>query len=44
MSETPAPEQPRKEGWTIAGAVASQRRFVYLVVVLLCVAGIWSAL
>ena len=44
MSEAPAPEQPRTEGWTIAGAVASQRRFVYLVVVLLCVAGVWSAL
>ena len=43
MSETPVTE-PRREGWSIAGAVASQRRFVYLVVVLLCVAGIWSAL
>ena len=44
MSETPVTEQPRKEGWTIAGTVASQRRFVYLVVALLCVAGVWSAL
>ncbi len=44
MSEEPVTEQPLKEGWTIAGAVASQRRFVYLAVVLLCVAGIWSAL
>ena len=30
--------------WTLAGAVASQRRFVYLVVALLCAAGIWAAL
>ena len=44
MSETPVTEPPRKEGWTIAGAVASQRRFVYLVVALLCAAGVWSAL
>ena len=44
MTETPVTKPPRKEGWSIAGAVASQRRFVYLVVVLLCVAGIWSAL
>jgi multidrug efflux pump subunit AcrB len=44
VSEEPVTEQPLKEGWTIAGAVASQRRFVYLAVVLLCVAGIWSAL
>ena len=34
----------KKHGWSLAGAVGSQRRFVYLVVVLLCVAGIWSAL
>jgi multidrug efflux pump subunit AcrB len=44
VSETPVTEPPREEGWSIAGAVASQRRFVYLIVVLLCVAGIWSAL
>ncbi|MDQ2667261.1 MAG: efflux RND transporter permease subunit [Gemmatimonadota bacterium] len=44
MTETPVTEPPHTDGWTIAGAVASQRRFVYLVVVLLCVAGIWSAL
>ena len=31
-------------GWTLAGAVASQRRFVYLTVTLLCVGGIWAAL
>jgi multidrug efflux pump subunit AcrB len=30
--------------WTLAGAVASQRRFVYLVVALLCAGGIWAAL
>ncbi|MEP6619661.1 MAG: efflux RND transporter permease subunit [bacterium] len=28
--------------FTLAGAVASQRRFVYLVVALLCAAGIWA--
>jgi multidrug efflux pump subunit AcrB len=44
VTETPVSDSPRKDGWTIAGAVASQRRFVYLVVVMLCVAGIWSAL
>jgi CzcA family heavy metal efflux pump len=33
---------PRR--WSLAGAVASQRRFVYLVVALLCAAGIWAAL
>ncbi len=32
------------DGWSLAGAVASQRRFVYLVVVLLCIAGVWAAL
>jgi CzcA family heavy metal efflux pump len=32
------------ERWTLAGAVAGQRRFVYLVVALLCAAGIWAAL
>lgn len=37
-----APRRP--EGRTLAGAIASQRRFVYLVVALLCVAGIWAAL
>jgi CzcA family heavy metal efflux pump len=35
---------PRSEGWSLAGAVASQRRFVYLVVALLCAGGIWAAL
>ena len=30
--------------WSLARAVASQRRFVYLVVALLCAAGIWAAL
>jgi CzcA family heavy metal efflux pump len=29
---------------SLAGAVASQRRFVYLVVALLCAAGVWAAL
>ena len=32
------------ERWSLAGAVASQRRFVYLVTGLLCAAGIWAAL
>jgi multidrug efflux pump subunit AcrB len=35
--------QTKRERWTLAGAVASQRRFVYLVVALLCAAGIWAA-
>jgi CzcA family heavy metal efflux pump len=35
--------EPR-ERWSLAGAVASQRRFVYLVTALLCAGGIWSAL
>ena len=30
--------------WSLAGAVASQRRFVYLVVALLCAGGIWATL
>jgi CzcA family heavy metal efflux pump len=30
--------------WSLAGSVASQRRFVYLVVALLCAGGIWAAL
>jgi multidrug efflux pump subunit AcrB len=41
---TTVQEPPRKGGWSLAGAVASQRRFVYLVVVLLCTAGVWAAL
>ncbi|MDB4891716.1 MAG: acriflavin resistance protein [Gemmatimonadetes bacterium] len=44
MSEPTANGPSREGGWTLAGAVASQRRFVYLTVVLLCVAGIWAAL
>ena len=28
--------------WTLAGAVGSQRRFVYLMVALLCAGGIWA--
>jgi multidrug efflux pump subunit AcrB len=39
-----APNVKKEERWTLAGAVASQRRFVYLVVALLCAAGIWAAL
>jgi hypothetical protein len=30
--------------WSLAAAVERQRRFVYLVVALLCAAGIWAAL
>jgi len=41
-SGEPAVASPRR--WSLAGAVASQRRFVYLVVALLCAAGIWAAL
>jgi multidrug efflux pump subunit AcrB len=33
-----------RDRWSLAGAVASQRRFVYLVIALLCAAGIWAAL
>jgi CzcA family heavy metal efflux pump len=33
-----------RQRWTLAGAVASQRRFVYLTVALLCAAGLWAAL
>lgn len=36
-------EQPASR-WSLAGAVASQRRFVYLAVALLCAAGIFAAL
>jgi hypothetical protein len=31
-------------GWSLADAVASQRRFVYLLIALLCAGGIWAAL
>ena len=41
-SGDPAVAPPRR--WSLAGAVASQRRFVYLVVALLCAGGIWAAL
>jgi multidrug efflux pump subunit AcrB len=44
VSEPTLNERPREERWTLAGAVASQRRFVYLTVVLLCVAGVGAAL
>jgi CzcA family heavy metal efflux pump len=40
---TPPQTTAKKERWTLAGAVATQRRFVYLVVALLCAAGIWAA-
>jgi multidrug efflux pump subunit AcrB len=44
VTETTTNEPPRDARWTLAGSVASQRRFVYLAVVLLCIAGIWAAL
>jgi multidrug efflux pump subunit AcrB len=50
VSTLTAPAEPRvqtverEEGWSLAGAVASQRRFVYLVTALLCAGGIWAAL
>ncbi|MEO5814356.1 MAG: efflux RND transporter permease subunit, partial [Gemmatimonadaceae bacterium] len=44
MSEPTPKEHSRGDRRTLAGAVASQRRFVYLTVVLLCVAGVWAAL
>jgi multidrug efflux pump subunit AcrB len=40
--DDPVVALPRR--WSLAGAVAGQRRFVYLVVALLCAAGIWAAL
>src|SRR3954468_8348139 len=44
MSEEASTAQGGRERWSLAGAVASQRRFVYLVIALLCAAGIWAAL
>ena len=43
MSSPTSTPGDREARWTLAGAVASQRRFVYLVVALLCAAGIWTA-
>ena len=43
MSAPTSNERPPEERWSLAGAVASQRRFVYLTVALLCAAGIWAA-
>ena len=42
MSEPTSKAPPGRERWTLAGVVGSQRRFVYLVVALLCAAGIWA--
>ncbi|MEO6526671.1 MAG: efflux RND transporter permease subunit, partial [Gemmatimonadaceae bacterium] len=36
--------EPVRRHWSVADAVASQRRFVYLVVALMCAGGIWAAL
>ena len=44
MSDAPSHEPTPDGRWSLAGAVGSQRRFVYLMVVLLCIAGIWAAL
>jgi len=40
----PEPTPPPRRRWSLAGAVASQRRFVYLVIALLCAGGLWAAL
>ena len=42
--DAPLPLTTARRRWSLAGAVASQRRFVYLVVALLCAGGIWAAL
>ncbi len=34
----------RRERWSLAGAIATQRRFVYLAVALLCAGGVFAAL
>ena len=44
MTDAPSHEPAPDGRWSLAGAVGSQRRFVYLMVVLLCTAGIWAAL
>ncbi|HEY2026263.1 MAG TPA: efflux RND transporter permease subunit [Gemmatimonadaceae bacterium] len=44
LDTPPAEARPRHERWNLAGAIASQRRFVYLVIALLCAGGIWAAL
>ena len=44
MSDAARHEPARHERWSLAGAVASQRRFVYLMVALLCAGGIWASL
>ncbi|MEO8621740.1 MAG: efflux RND transporter permease subunit [bacterium] len=44
MSETSDVKSRNQDSWSVAGVVGSQRRFVYLAVVLLCIAGVWSAL
>ena len=44
MSDVPRQEPAGHDRWSLAGAVASQRRFVYLAVALLCAGGVWAAL
>lgn len=44
MNEPVHRHDSKRERWSLAGAVASQRRFVYLVVALLCAGGVWAAL
>ena len=39
----PTADIPPRHRWSLAGAVASQRRFIYLAVALLCAAGLWAA-
>ena len=42
MSEPTSQSTPSRDRWSLAGVVGSQRRFVYLMVALLCAAGIWA--
>jgi CzcA family heavy metal efflux pump len=44
VSDSIRATRTKAESWSLAGAVASQRRFVYLVVALLCAGGVWAAL
>jgi CzcA family heavy metal efflux pump len=45
VTEAPPERAPLpRRRWSLAGAVASQRRFVSLVVAILCAGGLWAAL
>lgn len=43
MKEETAERIAESSPWSVAGFVATQRRFVYLVIALLCAAGLWAA-